>query len=144
MSGIRGRKKVERGAAPLHTSPRQGRTRPWTRAFFFAAGMAALLLGLSCAPKDPRWTQPGVSSMTLDLDQADCRATAEAMAREASALRQRPLPDTAWRIYLRCMAARGWLAEKADASDTPVPPSTEHRGSRGAPAPGGWGFGGGA
>ncbi|MEG6550051.1 hypothetical protein V6C53_07430 [Desulfocurvibacter africanus] len=79
--------------------------------------------------------------MALDLDQADCRATAEAMAREASALRQRPLPDTAWRIYLRCMSSKGWVADKVDDSDTPLLSSNEHRGSRGAPAPDGRGLG---
>ncbi|MFO7595880.1 MAG: hypothetical protein R6W92_05985 [Desulfocurvibacter africanus] len=128
-------------ALPSPNPTRQGRTRPWTRAFFFAAGMAALLLGLSCALKEPQWVHPKASAMALDLDQADCRATAEAMAREASVLRQRPLPDTAWRIYLRCMASKGWMADKVEASDTPLLSTTEHRGSRGASAPGGRGLG---
>ncbi len=135
MNGIRAGKNVERGAAPLHTSPRQGRTRPWTRVVLGAASLAVILTSQACTPKEPSWSQPGASSMALDLDRADCRATAEALAREASALGRRPLPDTAWRVYLRCMAAKGWLADNMDAPDALSLSNTEHRGPRGAPAP---------
>lgn len=72
--------------------------------------LAVLCLGSACGPKEPAWTRPGATPLALDQDRADCRASATAMARADSFTGRDVLPETAWRVYLNCMAGRGWAA----------------------------------
>ncbi len=99
----------------------KGATPPWPpeaayKTTFCRAWLALLLLclGLACAHREPEWSRPGAPPLALEGDKADCRASAEAMARAESFSGRRPLPDVARRIYLGCMASRGWSAATED------------------------------
>lgn len=87
-----------------------------------------LLLALAACGQ-PQWHKPGSSLATLEVDRADCQASARAAAKAASFSGNHVIKDVYGQSLAACLAKRGWSVETdtaptahAQAADPSPPP----------------------
>ncbi len=65
----------------------------------------------------PRWYKPGHGQVDFNLDDQECRRTAEEIARQATLTRKKVDPEIYATVYENCIFSKGWTHTPLHSSD---------------------------